>query len=739
MLAQTAPHIGYVFPAGGQQGAKFQARIGGQFMDGATNVYVSGGGVQAAIEEYSRPMTAREFNELRKEAEELRTRREAARKAAPNGAARKNNRGSGWTAADERAFNEIRQKIAKYQRRPANPAIAETLTLTLNVAPDAAPGSRELRLRTGSGLSNPLVFQIGQLPEVAAKPAQALEEPRRARFERAVVPSAPQETRLTAPVVANGQIMPGEVDRFKFHARAGQKLVLAVSARELIPYLPDAVPGWFQATLAIYDSNGRELAFDDDFRFNPDPVLFFQVPKEGDYAVEIKDSIYRGREDFVYRLSIGELPFLTGIYPLGGRAGVEAVVEAKGWNIDGQTLRAPAVTDGMVQSLAAAKGDLKSNPLPFARDTDPDAQEREPNDTVSQAQQVVPSVIVNGRIDTPGDADVFRFSGKAGTEIVAEVMARRLSSPLDSLLRLTDSSGKQIAANDDFEDKGAGLTTHQADSRISVKLPQDGVYFLRLSDAQRKGGSEYAYRLRIGEPRPDFELRVAPSSVSVRPGASMPLTVYALRKDGFTNEIMLALDDGGGFSIDGGRVPANAEQVRITLTAPAKEIAEPVALKIEGRGVVGGKVLTRPVVPSEDMMQAFFYRHLVPSKELLVCVNGNRVQRWPAKLATEVPVRIPCGGVARVRVTASKAALTRVKLELSNPPDGISIEKVGSWESGVEIFLACDAEKAKPGSRGNLIVQPAPAKAQGNRPAGGQAGALGSLPAIPYEIVEKNQ
>jgi hypothetical protein len=272
-----------------------------------------------------------------------------------------------------------------------------------------------------------------------------------------------------------------------------------------------------------------------------------------------------------------------------------------------------------------------------------------------------------------------------------------------------------------------------------VKLPGDGVYFLHLSDAQHKGGAEYAYRLRIGTPLPDFELRVVPSSVTVRPGGSTPLTVYALRRGGFTSDIMLALDDGGGFSIQGGCVPANADQVRMTLTAPAKLMAEPVALKIDGRGVVDGKVVTRPAVPAEDMMQAFFYRHLVPSKELLVCVNGNRVQRWPAKLAGKLPVKIPCGGVASVRITAPKAMLSRVKLELSNPPEGISIQKTGSWESGVEVFLACDAGKVKPGSRGNLIVEPAPPKAQGSRSAGGQTGALGSLPAIPYEIVEKNQ
>jgi len=53
---------------------------------------------------------------------------------------------------------------------------------------------------------------------------------------------------------------------------------------------------------------------------------------------------------------------------------------------------------------------------------------------------------VNGRIDQPGDWDVFRFQGRAGQAIVAEVYARRLDSPLDSVLKLTDAKGQQLAS-----------------------------------------------------------------------------------------------------------------------------------------------------------------------------------------------------------------------------------------------------------------------------------------------------
>jgi hypothetical protein len=45
----------------------------------------------------------------------------------------------------------------------------------------------------------------------------------------------------------------------------------------------------------------------------------------------IHDSIYRGREDFVYRITVGELPFVTSIFPLGGQMGALVAPTMKGW------------------------------------------------------------------------------------------------------------------------------------------------------------------------------------------------------------------------------------------------------------------------------------------------------------------------------------------------------------------------------------------------------------------------
>ena len=749
-LAQAqprVPHIGYVYPAGGRQGTTVQIAVGGQYLNNPKGAFVSGAGVQAQVGEYTRPLTQKEFNNLRDKLRELQKKRVAAARSRR----RRGGTGGGasgtnvvWTAADEKMAAEIRQKMFLFApRRNQNPALAESVTLRVSVATNAEPGEREIRVATPTGLSNPIRFWVGQLPEYTEREKQKLPDEaafRQRRFNNEQKAVAPTEMSISLPATVNGQILQGGVDRYRFQARKGVQLVVVATARELIPYLPDAVPGWFQAALALYDGKGRELEHADHYLFHPDPVLHCEIPKDGEYVVEIRDSIYRGREDFVYRITLGELPYVTSLFPLGGPAGSETTIELSGWNLPATSITRTNEAPGVLP-LVVASGERLANPMPYAVDTLPECLEQEPNNAPTGAQTVKLPIIVNGRVDSPGDRDMFRFEGRAGEVLVAEVQARRLDSPLDSALKLTDADGKQIAFNDDHEDKGAGLDTHYADSYLSATLPADGTYYLDLGDTQRQGGPEYAYRLRISAPRPDFALRVVPSSVTARGGASVPLTVFALRRDGFTNEINLDVAEApSGFRLTGAKIPAGQDQVRLTLQAPPTRSDEPIPVWLEGRAFVQGRPLVRPVVPAEDMMQAFAYRHLVPSHEMAVAVTGRLVGRAPLKLLSTTPVKIPAGGSARVRVSAPGGPFAnRFKLELDEPPEGISLGKVSQVIGGTELELRSDAAKAKAGLKGNLIVSIVPgqafARATKNKKQGNQRrAAVGALPAIPFEI-----
>ncbi|MDR3701986.1 MAG: PPC domain-containing protein [Candidatus Sulfopaludibacter sp.] len=712
------PHIGFAYPAGGRQGTTFEVTLGGQNVAGAYEVYLSGAGVQATVNRYERPMTPAQANTLREQMQALNEKR---------------TKGAVLTSAELGTLADIRARLMEFQRRPSSPAIAETVVLQMTIGPHAEPGERELRIGATAGITNPILIQVGQLPEYTreiSKVPPAFNAVNGVTPQNRPVPhAADPPANITLPTVINGQMMPATADRYRFHAAKGQHLVAAACARELMPYLSDAVPGWFQATLTLRDSAGKQVAYADHFYFHPDPVVHYDVPADGDYTLEIHDSIYRGREDFVYRISIGELPYLTGIFPLGGRAGARTSVALQGWNLPLANVAENGKAKG-VASLSVAD----SNRLPFAFDTLPEVTAKESIGRKEKAQKVKLPLTVNGRIAKPGEWHFFRFDGKAGEELVAEVFARRLGSPLDSVLILTDTAGKQLAANDDFEDKGAGLLTHQADSRIGFTLPAKGTYYVQLSDTQRQGGPEYAYRLRISHPAPDFELRVTPASVNVRGGATVPITVYALRRDGFTGEIALKLKDAPpGFAMSGGVIPAGQDRLRLTLSAPPGPVGVPVPVQLEGQASIGGRQVHRAAIPSENMMQAFAYHHLVAETQWMVRVIGAGAPRAPVRPVSEKAVRLSAGGTAPIQVIVAPRLNGQVQLELSEPPEGIRIEGVAAVTGGLAVTLRADPAKAKPGLKGNLIldvyIERPDAKAAARR-----RQLWGTLPAIPFQV-----
>jgi hypothetical protein len=512
---------------------------------------------------------------------------------------------------------------------------------------------------------------VGELREYARTPMrtatiQVLGKEELALRKR---PDTEVEARVALPCTVNGQIASGEVNRYRFSASQGQRLVFSTQARQLVPYIADAVPGWFQPVLAIYDAHGKELAFADDYRFQPDPVIFFEVPRDGEYVFAIHDSIFRGREDFVYRITAGELPFVTNLFPLGAQVGAAVVPGLEGVNLwdAGLGLPPPDAPPGL-RWLTASRNGYGSNRVPFVLDVLPDVLEQEPNNGAAHAQKVTLPVIVNGRIDRPDDWDVYEFTGKANARVAIEVQARRLDSPLDSVVKLTDAQGRPVAVNDDREDLAAGTNTHHADSALVAKLPKDGVYLVHIGDTARQGGSAYGYRLRISAPKPDFELRAVPSSVSLPANSSATVTVYAVRKDGFEGPIKLGLQNAPkGMTAAAVTIPGNQTVARLTFRSGAAPTEGPVRLSVTGTARIEGKDLVREAVAAEDRMQAFLWRHLVPASDLQVLVYdrsslpaARRVP--PPRPAVTPPPPVVAESSAGAAAAANKPKFTKQQI-----------------------------------------------------------------------------
>ena len=563
-------NLGYLYPAGAQAGTTVQIIIGGQGLWGYNQLFVTGGGVTLVRLQYA-PGTfyagcGEQYTWVREYLNEV-----------ANGGSRqplRNDRNFGvWRypgaleqldQLDPLMFSlACKGVFDRPNSLQASPAIAQKLVATLRIAPDAAPGVREFRLLTAGGnlrATNPLRFYIGKAPEFREQNYQ-------------LPPLKRKPVLFTIPSAVNGQIEPGETDHFKFKLSKGEKVYFALKGRILNPYIGDGVPGNFQPVLEIKDETGKSLAFADDNYFDPDPILNFTAPADGLYTLEIRDALYRGREDFVYR--------------------IDAV---RG------TWRRPA--------LARPCPDL------------PEYCEH-----AAAAQKVVKlPLLISGTVSKPGEVKKFCFRAEKNQQIAAEVFARRLGSPLDSLLKILGPDGKVVACNDDFPRPNFGLNMQHVDSFLCFKAPASGVYQAVLSDTAGAGGEDYGFFLRLDRPRPDFRVYVVPSAVpvSMDHGADQ-VTVVAERMDGFKGEIFFELKDAANITIAGiNSIPPGAAESIIAFSAswihPSKNVPvfpELYAYSGSIRHRVGG---------ADSAMQAFAYTHYIPARRLLFLrcwLHGN--------------------------------------------------------------------------------------------------------------------
>ncbi len=557
--------------------------------------------------------------------------------------------------------------------------------IELTIAPDADLTEREVRLITAGGVSNRSRFYVGDIPELSEV------EPNSEKAQPQQLPAL--------PVLVNGQITDSDRDYFRFHARAGQELVLSVLGRAIEPFIANAVPGWFDPCLTVFDSNGEQVAYADDFRVRPDPVMFFEAPKEGDYTVEIRDIIYRGRPDFIYRLSIGELPYVTDIFPLGGQAGTTAHVELHGYNLAKNT---------MVVGLPKEPQKLTIQGLPFLVDRNCDELEREPNDTPETAQKITSPAVINGRIQKPGDIDYYQFRVKAGEKLVMEVMARRLGSPLDSVLTLLDAKGNQLAENDDWVDQMDSPATHHADSRLLYTFGAAGTYTLRLRDIQGNGGEEYAYRLTVAPPQPDFMLRIVPDNPRMGQGDTAAITVTAIRKDAFDGEIHLDVEGlPPGFTASEAIIQTGQDEGRLTITAPSDAPLTTVEPSVFGSANTPKGDIRHRAQTAESVMQAFAYTHFMPTGRLALTVLK------PA--AYYLKSDVPPGKILEVKQDSEVSVVIKVtRMPETKGTVNLSAGRVANGITMKSIFLPADKDEAtvnitvgndaKPGLLQNVII-----------------------------------
>ena len=515
-----------------------------------------------------------------------------------------------------------------------NLQLADIVRFRVTVDSKAEPGLRDIRLVLPGGTTNRLFFEVGELPDVAEDPASTL-----------------SASASSLPVTFNGQVLRSDVDRFRFPAVKGQQLVLRVKGRVFVPYMADAVPGWFQPIIRLYGPDGKEVAFNDDYSYHVDPVLVFDVPRTGDYEVEINDALYRGREDFVYRIDVGELPFITSVSPLGGQVGEKRKITLRGYNLKRNTVTVKPTAPGRTAVSVKGKGGIHSNVLWYdaipLRQLEAGRSDALEPDT---ALDIFPAQFCGRCFEEPLQQHWYKFKPTKRGNYHFEVVSRRLGAPTDVRMTLFDASMKVIRDVDDTEDPADYLATHFADPDLTLNL-KPGTYYIRMVESQARGGEEYAYLFSADGAKPDFSLTLEPASFSVPVNGTGVFNVHMNGRQNFRKAVDIEVSGlPEGFTVSGNRIEEGRKKTIVSVSAPKEAETGILSPVVKGTAQGPDGPVTREAVAAESMMQAFYYVHLLPMDGFRMEVGEEqpfrlRVDRSPGEIlaldrGSKVPVRV---------------------------------------------------------------------------------------------------
>lgn len=489
----------------------------------------------------------------------------------------------------------------------------------VSVKANVPAGQHEVRCQGKYGLSNPRTFVVDTLAEALEKEPNGKEE---------------EATEVAVPGVINGQLNGGaDLDWLRFAGTAGQRLLIDGHARR-IDSRSDVV-------LTVLTSDGRILAENRQGHAG-DPLIDLQLPANGDYFILVRDSLYQGGADFVYRLVISTRPHVDFVFPPAGNPGSNDEYTVYGRNLpggqnsnlqlDGQTLQQLKVRiaipgnvgdsltfssrldphqagmDGLEYRVASPAG--PSNPVLITAVTAPVVREQADNESPAKAQVLTLPCEVVGQFFPKRDMDWYTFEAKANDVFTIEVYSHRLGLPTDPGLlvqRVTkNDSGEeqvsQIVWVDDVTDNNRGKEFDHRTNDPSYRFvaPADGTYRVLVRDSHSavKSDPRLVYRLAIRPEQPDFRLAAAPvdlsGSILLRKGAREAIRVTAFRQDGYDGEIRVSATGlPNGVTSEEVIIGPGSNYTMVVLTAADGAPAGNGSVQIIGKGKVDGGDVTR--------------------------------------------------------------------------------------------------------------------------------------------------
>lgn len=506
----------------------------------------------------------------------------------------------------------------------ATPTGSNALTFSVVIPAEMPPGLVDVRWVGRFGASNPRGFVVGERRELIAPSTNT-------------TPAAAAE--LPRETVMNGRTSANQANWFRFDAAVGERVQVELQTRELDSRLDPIV--------SVGDTNGRTL------QTSRRGTLEFTAGQSGSYRLQVRDSTYRGGEDFVFRLMLTVAPHVDFALPNVLRAGETNRVTLYGRNLpgakpspvtgpDGRTvdeIEAEILTppdagaflvEGMAKpaSVFLAGGNLSwrwtnavgvSNPIWFATTTNTIW-----TSTTNGVMPVAPPGEFSGVFPRRGERSGVTFEAKKGEVLWLELSADRLGWPCDPSAivqrerKTKGDAGETLYADVlELSDSEANLggtefNTYTRDAAARFEAPEDGRYRVLVRDLFHTGpkSPQYPYRLSLRREAPDFALvavpvqpvkqndndrNIYPITPFLRQGETTPVKVVAFRRDGFGGEIELSATNlPVGITAAATRIPPGQNTGFVLLTsAEAGAATSAVPWKIVGRATTPAGEMTR--------------------------------------------------------------------------------------------------------------------------------------------------
>ena len=519
--------------------------------------------------------------------------------------------------------------------KPGAPAGA-ALQVRLEIPTDAPLGLQSLRLATKRGISNVRFFCIDDLPEIAKQAGNS---------------TTAKAQRVKQPAVVTGKAEKEASDYYRFTVTAGERLVFEVVGRRL--------GSAFDPQITLFDAkSGKEMPGghnNDAPGLQTDSRLIYTFKEAGDYLLEIRDTLWRGGDDFWYRLRVGDFPCATTPYPLSVRRGTQESISFAG------PVSSPALPFELVAPLdefATALPLTPRNsvglagwPVFLGVSKLEERVEREPNNDLAHANRIAVPGAISGRLLETSDVDCFTFAAKKGQRLNIDVQSLEWNSPTEVYMVVKDAKGTQIAAGNP-----------QVGQTIDFTAPADGDFTVVIEHLLTWNGPAETYRLVVVPHEPGFDLSLTSDRIDIPSGglAAIPLTVARREYNGPIDLQIMSPAGIRGHAV----VPAGA--VTATLFAQAADDMPlgAYSLQVRGSASISGRIFVQPARIRAQVMAAlsglpFPPQNLLDAAGVAVTEKSPFAIRFridPAEAVRGKPIPVI------VELASGKAAETDIKL-----------------------------------------------------------------------------